>query len=262
MIDQTRNAKIRKTCGISFIILTALLGLAFIIEAYVLHLGGGYTAERVSKTLTGLLWPSLAWAACLVVEIIVYATCPVEKAKPKGEISAETQLKRITARLPENVWQEEGKALKKRSILLWSIVAAVVLISFIFPVCYLLNPKHFNYTDTNTEMVEAVKHTLPFVAVAFAAVILGYILQQSFLRVAIVKAKCFMAEAAKAKTLQKNVECSLKDGWLDNPKTLWIVRGVIFVVSIVLIIVGIANGGLEQVLAKAVALCMECVGLA
>ena len=262
MIDQTRNAKIRKACGISFIVLTALLGLAFIIQAYVIYLSGGYTEEKVQEGLTKMLLPSLAWAACLIVEIVVYAMCPVEPKKVKGLVSAETSLRKIASRLPEEKRGQLDNLLKPRCVILWSVVAALVALSFVFPVCYLLNPKHFNYTDTNTEMVEAVKHTLPFVAVAFAVVIVGYVLHQTFLSSAIAEAKRMMVEAAKDKTLCKDAQLTVKEGWLDNPVVLWAVRGAIFTVSLFLIIFGIANGGLEQVFAKAAELCMECVGLA
>ena len=76
------------------------------------------------------------------------------------------------------------------------------------------------------------------------------------------KAKALTVQAAKEGKLNKSVEVALKDSWLDNPKALWAVRGAIIVLSIVLIVFGIANGGFENVMAKAVALCMECVGLA
>jgi hypothetical protein len=111
-------------------------------------------------------------------------------------------------------------------------------------------------------MVDAAAHTLPFIAVAFVEVIVAYICHQGILRSAIGRAKALTVQAAKAGTLNKSAEVASKDGWLDNPKALWIVRGVIIAAALFLIVFGIANGGLEKVMAKAVALCMECVGLA
>lgn len=40
-----------------------------------------------------------------------------------------------------------------------------------------------------------------------------------------------------------------------------ILRGVILVLAIVLIILGVRNGGLEDVLAKGASVCTECIGL-
>ncbi len=262
MTNQTKNITIRKITGISLIVLTALLCVAFAWQAIELYESGGYTPERVGKRLMAMLLPSVLWLACLIAAVVIYSVYPVETQKVKGAVNPFTQLKRISARLPKDVWSEEERVLKKNSLLLWLITGAAVLISFVFPIAYLVNPQHFNYTDTNTEMVEAVKHTLPFIVFAFAAVVIAYLLQQIFLKSAIVKAKHLTAQAAKEGTLKKDVDLALKAGWLDNPKTLWIIRGVIIAVSLFLIVFGIANDGFESVWAKAVALCMECVGLA
>jgi len=45
-----------------------------------------------------------------------------------------------------------------------------------------------------------------------------------------------------------------------DQKTL-ILRTAVLVIALVLIVIGIINGGLEDVLAKGAAICTECVGL-
>ena len=45
-----------------------------------------------------------------------------------------------------------------------------------------------------------------------------------------------------------------------EPKTR-ILRAVVLVIALILIVIGILNGGLEDVLAKGAAICTECVGL-
>lgn len=262
MLHQTRNMKIRKICGISLLALTALLVAAFAWQAISLYVGGGYTPELVGARLTAMLLPSVLWLACLLASVVLYAMYPVEQKKLKGLTNPASQLAKLFARLPEDQSLEEKQKLKKKQRFLWGITSGLLLITFVFPIAYLVNPKHFNYAGTNTEMLEAVKHTLPFIVFAFVLVIAGYLVHQSFLKAAIAEAKLLTAQAAKEGTLKKDADLALKNGWLDNPKTLWIVRGVIIAVSVFLIVFGIANGALEKVMAKAVALCMECVGLA
>ncbi len=262
MENTLKNAKIRKICGFSLLALSALLGLGYLIQAVMLYTGGGYTQESVAKALTQMLLPSLLWAACLIAAVVVYNLFPVAKEKTKGVVNPVAQLAKISAKLPVEAWKPEQEALKKKCLLLWSIAGAVVLILFIFPLCYLLNPANFNRASTNVEMVDAAAHTLPFVAVAFAVVMIAWLYGQKLLKDGIAKAKALTLQAAKDGKLNKSAEVAVKDSWLDNPKTLWIVRGVIIVASIFLIVFGIANGGFENVMAKAVALCMECVGLA
>ena len=43
--------------------------------------------------------------------------------------------------------------------------------------------------------------------------------------------------------------------------SIWACRGALFVVAVVLIVLGVLNGGMEDVLAKAIRICTECIGL-
>ena len=45
---------------------------------------------------------------------------------------------------------------------------------------------------------------------------------------------------------------------MDKKKLLW---AVLFCISILFIVLGIVNGGLLDVLAKAIKICSECIGL-
>lgn len=43
--------------------------------------------------------------------------------------------------------------------------------------------------------------------------------------------------------------------------TIWLYRSIVFVTAAALIISGIINGSADDVLTKAVNICMECIGL-
>ena len=43
--------------------------------------------------------------------------------------------------------------------------------------------------------------------------------------------------------------------------TVWIIRAVIFAITVTFIVLGILNGGMDDVLSKAVKICTECIGL-
>ena len=266
---QTKQEKIRKIYGICLIALTALLCVGFAVQALLLYLGGGYTQEGVER-LTQMLLPVCLWAAAVIAGVAVYALFPAAEKKPKVGKNLSKQLASLSARLPEEAWANGKKRFRRKSIILWSICGGVCGVLFFFPICYLLNGENFNYTDTNTEMINAAIHTFPFVGVAFAVVVVAYLLQQSFLRVALDEVKKLMVEAAKAGTLCIVLTggepllqgAAVKETWLDNPKALWIVRGVLFAGALFLLVFGIANGGLNEVFKKAAELCTECVGLA
>ncbi|MBQ8341826.1 MAG: thioredoxin [Clostridia bacterium] len=42
---------------------------------------------------------------------------------------------------------------------------------------------------------------------------------------------------------------------------MWAVRGVILAVGIVFVVLGVLNGGMADVLGKAIRICTECIGL-
>jgi hypothetical protein len=43
--------------------------------------------------------------------------------------------------------------------------------------------------------------------------------------------------------------------------TIWIARGILLTVAVVMILLGINNGGVAAVLGKAIRICTECIGL-
>ncbi|MBE7093211.1 MAG: hypothetical protein E7367_00800 [Clostridiales bacterium] len=257
-----KNKTIRTIYGVAFLAYTALVGVLSVLKALNLHLGGGYTKDGVETALTELLPFLLGFAAWVVVGVIVYAIFPVEQEKLRVKPNTATQIAKFAQRLPEGAWSEGKRALKKKTLLLWGITGGVLAVLFFFPLCYLLNGKNFNYTDTNTEMVQAAAHTLPFVAVAFAVVIVAYLMYTFMLKKALAEVKALTAQAAKDGTMVKGGVAGVKEGWLDDPKKLWIVRGILIALALVLTIFGIVNGGMNEVFKKAAELCTECVGLA
>ena len=257
-----KNKTIRTIYGVAFLAYTALVGVLSVLKALNLHLGGGYTKDGVEKALTELFPFLLGFAAWVVVGVIVYAIFPVEQEKLRVKPNTATQIAKFAQRLPEGAWSEGKRALKKKTLLLWGITGGVLAVLFFFPLCYLLNGKNFNYTDTNTEMVQAAAHTLPFVAVAFVVVIVAYLMYTFMLKKALAEVKALTAQAAKDGTMVKGGVAGVKEGWLDDPKKLWIVRGILIALALALTIFGIANGGMNEVFKKAAELCTECVGLA
>ena len=47
----------------------------------------------------------------------------------------------------------------------------------------------------------------------------------------------------------------------ENPRIVWGIRGLILAVGVLFIVLGIFNGGMADVLGKAIRICTECIGL-
>ena len=47
----------------------------------------------------------------------------------------------------------------------------------------------------------------------------------------------------------------------EDPRIVWGIRGLILAVGVLFIVLGIFNGGMADVLGKAIRICTECIGL-
>jgi hypothetical protein len=71
-------------------------------------------------------------------------------------------------------------------------------------------------------------------------------------------------ELATIKEAVKSASPSKKEAReirLSSPWKAWAIRGAILLMGIVLVLLGIFNGGAEDVLGKAIRICTECIGL-
>ncbi len=66
----------------------------------------------------------------------------------------------------------------------------------------------------------------------------------------LVNALCFWNKGANKKTCQKG-----------KMKGAWLARAAIFALAIVLLIVGVCNGGMKEMFLKAINICTQCIGL-
>ena len=58
----------------------------------------------------------------------------------------------------------------------------------------------------------------------------------------------------------RNPFCERRNGWGNVPvRTL--MRKLLFIIALLLIAAGVANGGMREVWIKAVNICTECIGL-
>ena len=74
------------------------------------------------------------------------------------------------------------------------------------------------------------------------------------------KLKAAMAEK-RGKTALAQRDMTDKRDRMADPRVLWGVRAVILAVGILFVVLGILNGGMADVLGKAVRICTECIGL-
>jgi len=263
----TNTEKIRKIYAVFIGIFVVATGVALIcVAADIYYSGRGtgviFTREIVSDRLTAMAIPFII----LIGAIAVGTVFPLYEVRAK--FTSEHAVKLLNKKLPEGGGEEyeaaekELKKLKNVQLGLWIGETALLLGCVIAVLCYMLNAAHFTGADITGEIFAMTRNVLPWIAVAFATLIAASVAngvissrKLKHIKVMIKDGNGVIAPPPENKYLAavKNV--------LSKDITLWVVRGVVFVIAVTFIILGIFNGGAHDVLIKAINICTECIGL-
>lgn len=175
----------------------------------------------------GLLMPSDSWKG---------STIPID---PDNRLRI---LKKKFTSVPEAACAEE---ILRRKVGL--ITGAVVILCVGMSLIFLLNRDNFISWDLELVMGQMLVHTLPWIIVGFVAVIAA----------AFVCRRSIEREIALLRGISGNKMPDVPSG----TSLLRYVRIVLYVLAVILIVEGIGNGGMRDVLIKAINICTECIGL-
>lgn len=268
---------IRVVYGICLGVWTVLTAVLFIVQIWALFRATDvdpYSVETVSKRFSQIAVPFWIWIALIVGGGVVSLALPEAEEKPKAFVPVGKTLTRLKGRLSENavgmVELNRKNTLRKA---VWIACAAVCVVAAAVALVYLLNKDYVGKftTEFYKSHVEAEKLVKIF-PWAFAAlcVCAGALIYQSYsLKKELTLVKQMVADSAKRgekpqakeekksglKTLEKRLSC------LRSERAKNITRIVLAVGSVALIIIGIANGGMRDVLTKAINICTQCIGL-
>lgn len=261
--------RVRFWYGIFLSVFTAAIGILFLAEVADIYFGiGKFTSEEVGRRLLQhVLAPFILWVLAVIAGFVLSVVMPVA-AKRKIKPNAQKSLARLRRRLPSaEGLSEEGKAdlakVKKfelARIILWSVSAAMCLAGAIATCVYVFDKTNFaSADDIPLCMLNMAKFVLPFLIVSFACCIGSTVYEGVSAKYELPLVKKLVA-AGGAPAEKK--ECAVLTA--VERKEKWIVLGVriaVFVLAVVFIILGTLNGGVGEVLEKAVNICRECIGI-
>ncbi len=208
------------------------------------HLSPVFSVETVSAHLKALRLPFLAYAALLLITLCVQAFCP--PAKEKTKLPAKYRLHLLKARvtgLTEDAQREE----KLRKRIGW-LACIALLPCAAMTLVYLGNGEHFVSWDLEQVMGSLIRHVFPYLALTLLILVAASVcLDRSMER-----------EAAALKSAPKAASQPKKE---QKPLPLTALRIALYAIAAVLIVLGVLNGGLYDVLVKAINICTECIGL-
>jgi flagellar biosynthesis protein FlhB len=119
--------------------------------------------------------------------------------------------------------------------------------------CYLINKDHFDASgDLTKQAIDMGIHLLPWCIIGFTSLIVTTLYEEYSAKKEMEIVKKIIKTDGKKKI----------DTYVEKKNIgINIARVSILVLSVVLIVVGIFNGGAEDVLQKAINICTECIGL-
>lgn len=269
MTDQIKR-RVRFWYGIGLAVLSVAVGVLFLAEAADIYFGATgqpiYTAEDVSRRLIDVcLAPFLIWIAAIIGGFVLSVVFPVKEKIVNRQDPRKTllRLRRRVSREqgePED-WQRIRNAEAVR-IAIWCLTAAVSLAGAIYCLVYLFTSAHFSTSAFNREVLAMVKNVFPWVAAAVlcscAAVTYERIAAK---RVLPAMKRIVAAGHAPVTAFREGGAYALCRKVSESKWTRITVRSVLCVAGITFFILGIVNGGIDDVLIKATKICTECIGL-
>lgn len=239
----------------SWILATVMvaLGVLFILSCLNIYASGPrpYSAEAIALRFHRIIIPVIIGVIGIVGGIALNLLLPLEQKRKKGGSSPEELMLRLRQKADVAPVQKEVRLRK----ILRAVTAFCFVALMIYPLVYFLIPGHFSVSKLNADVIKAVLITLIPAVIGLALCwICQALVNSSFRREAAVYKQAL--STGKRSTNTAETEQPLK-----HCVTLYGIRIVIAVIAVIFVVIGILNGGAEDVLKKAIAICTECIGL-
>lgn len=264
-MSQNMRKRIHLIYGILLSAVTIVAGICFIAACYGIYTTGVqsgaaqiYSRAIVAEAFAPIAVPVYLCLALTIGSFVLHFALPLEKKK----LVAEKNRKLILCRLQEKTDLELcdvdlcADIAKQRNgrRLVTCFCAAVCVVCAVFFLIYACNGENWAPVQYVTDsMIQSMKVFLPCLAVSLAAAIFGvYFCRNSLDR---------EIELMKQASVQAPRTAEKKPAAKENKLVPVIVRCTLVALGIGLILYGVDKNGVTAVVAKAVAICTECIGL-
>ena len=251
----------------------ALIGVLFIVSCYSIYKSGSdpFTRKSIGEAFARIAVPVYLTLALVVIGGAIDVIMPREAKKLTGIRSPKTQVSKLAQRVDVTSAPEElaAKITKERGLrsLLTKIRLSLFVLSATLPLIYLLNPDNFPAVSGqyNSEILHGMLFYLvcliPLTAFEIAWVIVSdasYLRENEALKASLKAGAQKDGDSEELKTRFATVKEYLKEN--EKPIKLG-VRIAVLGCAALFIVLGIFNGGMADVLNKAINICTECIGL-
>ena len=276
-MSQTTIKRIHLAYGIVLSLLVITLGILLIASCLDIYHSGPrpFSVESVSEHFAGIALPfylCLIWA---LGGFVLALALPIEKSRLKATASPQDTLRRLSAKLDAAHQTESIRRERTLRLVLIGINAALYLIGATLSLIYLLNRANFPAQNANAEILNGALAVGINLALPFALSI-----ALCFINKASVKREIMYVKQEMVKQSHEKIEKAIQDEVVEQgnislasvtkeksffvkreKEILLVVRCAVLVIGLVFVIVGMVNGGMADVVQKAIKICTECIGL-
>ena len=254
---------------------SVVLGVAFIVAVCRVYTLGGARPFTVKNVTAEMAWVSLfiwVWLILLAASIVISILYTPPTVKDKGGVDESVTLKRLQARLLPNIQKEGGRyelylQNENKYTHLQTAFGIAECVLWLIAVC--VCAYHVSVAKQTYTADGLIFACLPWIIGGFILSLVSVYVRGACVKKQIALCKAQMALDAKegiplAKGELQPTLCEkivAKFPFLQSPKFLAAMRIALATVGVVLVVVGICNGGMNEVFKKAVQLCRQCVGI-
>jgi len=252
---------IRLAYGVLLSLMIILVGVLLIVSCVDIYESGRrpFSPESIGAHYSAIALPVRITLGMIFVGILGNLFLPaaenrVTPVREAADLHARLNRRFVLSALPEE---------RLFRLVVRIVTAVLIVLLAIAPVLYFLDVTHFSAEYVTETIQSAVICLLVPTAVAMLlAAVSSFLLKHSYLREIKRQKEEIAAHRAEQKT--EPAPCTFQENLraiLSRKRVLLTIRLAILAVAIVFTVLGILNGGIDDVLGKAAAICTECIGL-
>lgn len=250
-----------------------ILGILFICSCYSIYKSGAspFTRESIGAAFSRIAFPTYVTVTLVVLGAAVNILMPKEEQNLKGKrtlsVLVDNLAKKVDLTAVEGGIKARIEKERKVRSILSNVRAAILTVCAVLPLFLLMDPTGFPAENGryNAEILHGMLLYLAFLLPAAVFEAVWVIFRDKSLR----RENEALKKAVKiCGTMTQNKEehhcpfCHAKEYLAENKDHVLLgVRIALVGTAIVFIILGVTNGGMADVLNKAIKICTECIGL-
>ena len=247
--------RLHRIYNILFSIVIIIAGICLIIGVLTIYNSGDqpFSRESVAATFSTIAFPVYLTLVMAVISFVWEIVSPSDKEKNPNAKDYPAMLSKLYDKKDLSAGDatvvDEIKGLWKNRKLHTTIRTIVLVVCSAIFLFYALNSANFHQSEINSSMINAMKVLVPCSLVSFAYALF----------VAVHNENSIQKEMDLAKTLP--AATAVENEIISEETRIRPYRNAILVAAIILTVYGFLNGGTIDVLAKAINICTECIGL-